>query len=177
MYYVIKPIIFNFYFHSKLKKNMSEFSEDFSTKIKDLNPESYVYEYFEEIKRHIDFRREDLKLKIDNYSNDMITEITHTQESYREIARVNQDIALKLEGSKEGLNKLIVELAILKDSEEKEVKILEVKSMASDIVNDYDELIFGNMNYKFEHTELSIESIFGRFISMNGVILKISLNN
>ena len=34
------------------------------------NSESYVYEYFEDIKRQVDIRRKDLKGKIDKYTEE-----------------------------------------------------------------------------------------------------------
>jgi hypothetical protein len=36
------------------------------------NSEGYIYDYFEEIKRQVDIRREDLKMKIDKYSDEVI---------------------------------------------------------------------------------------------------------
>lgn len=36
------------------------------------NGENYIKDYFEDIKREVDLRREDLKLKIDDYSDSII---------------------------------------------------------------------------------------------------------
>ena len=46
------------------------------------NSECYIYEYFEDIKRKVDIRREDLKLKIDKYSDEVIQSIEGTQANY-----------------------------------------------------------------------------------------------
>lgn len=143
---------------------------DFLRKIKDLNPDNYVYEYFEEIKRQVDIRREDLKLKIDVYSNELINEITQTQHTYRDIARANEDVASKLAASKEDLDKLIAELAAHECSTEGCKDSIALQ--ASDIINDFDEMLFDNTNYKFEFKNLTIESIFGSFTSKTGVILQ-----
>lgn len=146
---------------------------DFLRKIKDLNADNYVYEYFEDIKRQVDIRREDLKLKIDVYSNELISEITQTQYSYREIVQANQEIVSKLEASKVDLDRMIAELEALEVcNEEKALKMGDVKLIASDVINDYDEMLFENTNYKFEFKDLSIESIFGSFICKTGVILQ-----
>lgn len=148
---------------------------EFLRKIKDLNPDNYVYEYFEEIKRQVDIRREDLKLKIDVYSNELINEITQTQHTYRDKARANEDISSKLAASKEDLDKLIAELAVHECSTEgcKD----NIALQASDIINDYDEMLFDNTNYKFEFKNLTMESIFGSFTSKTGVILQIRHSN
>ena len=39
------------------------------------NEEMYIYNFFEDIKRQVDIRREDLKFKIDNYSDEIIKSV------------------------------------------------------------------------------------------------------
>jgi hypothetical protein len=80
------------------------------------DPENYVYEYFEDIKRQVDLRREELKLKIDEYSDEIITVICETQSSLRKSclsvtnSHVNASLTLRL---KADLNKLIKKLDTL----------------------------------------------------------------
>lgn len=50
------------------------------------DPELFVYEYFENIKRLVDLRREELKFKIDEYSDEIVVEISRTQSSYHKSA-------------------------------------------------------------------------------------------
>lgn len=41
--------------------------------------ENFIYEYFEDIKRRVDLRREDLKVKIDTYSDEIIQSVESTK--------------------------------------------------------------------------------------------------
>jgi hypothetical protein len=43
-------------------------------------PENYIFEYFEDLKRQVDLRREELKLKLDNCSDEIIQTIERTKE-------------------------------------------------------------------------------------------------
>ena len=43
-------------------------------------PENYIFEYFEDLKRQVDLRREELKLKLDNCSDEIIQSIERTKE-------------------------------------------------------------------------------------------------
>ena len=45
------------------------------------DPEYYIFEYFEELKRKVDLRREDLKLKLDNCSDEIIKSIESVKEN------------------------------------------------------------------------------------------------
>ena len=58
------------------------------------NAENYIYEYFEDVKRLVDIRREDLKFKIDTYSDQVIKSV-----------EMDQMNLIKLKGSKSTNNK------------------------------------------------------------------------
>ncbi len=47
----------------------------FNVKASGNNSEAYIYEYFEDMKREVDLRREDLIQMIHNYSDEIITSI------------------------------------------------------------------------------------------------------
>ena len=55
------------------KKNVVEIG------LLEKNAENYVYDYFEDIKRQVDIRREDLKFKIDTYSDQIIKSVEMDQ--------------------------------------------------------------------------------------------------
>jgi hypothetical protein len=55
------------------KKNVVEIG------LLEKNAENYVYDYFENIKRQVDIRREDLKFKIDTYSDQIIKSVEMDQ--------------------------------------------------------------------------------------------------
>jgi hypothetical protein len=56
----------------------------------ETNPESYIYDYFEDIKNQVDLRREDLKFKIDTYSDDIIKSIETTQTNCMKMSKENE---------------------------------------------------------------------------------------
>jgi len=71
------------------------------------NAELYIYGYFEDIKRKVDLRREDLIQRIHNYSDEIIKSIESTQcECLKMPKEVNQ-LIVEVEKSKKNLNKLI----------------------------------------------------------------------
>jgi hypothetical protein len=68
------------------------------------NSEGYIYEYFEDIKRQVDIRREDLKMKIDKYSDEVIQSIEGTQLNYITISKQVNQISTNIEQSKKDLD-------------------------------------------------------------------------
>jgi hypothetical protein len=46
------------------------------------DPESYIYDYFGEIKRQVDLRREELELKVESNVEEMILSIEITKQNY-----------------------------------------------------------------------------------------------
>ncbi len=64
--------------------------------ILEKNPENLILDYFEELKRHVDLRREELKLKLDNCSDQIIESIESAKEncikSSKETKNLNTEI-------------------------------------------------------------------------------------
>jgi hypothetical protein len=58
-------------------------AEDNVAKIEALEkePETYIYEYFEEIKRQVDLRREDIESRVDSCSGEMIRSVESSKEN------------------------------------------------------------------------------------------------
>ncbi len=55
------------------------------------NAEKYIYDYFEDIKKQVVIRRDDLKSKIDNYSNEIIKSVKLNQKNYTKLSKkINQ---------------------------------------------------------------------------------------
>lgn len=69
--------------------------------------ESFIRVYFEDKKRQVDLRREELKDSIDSYSNELIQSISDTQLSYVQLSKEANQMTLKLTQSKLDLNGLI----------------------------------------------------------------------
>lgn len=71
--------------------------------------EGYIYEYFADIKTQADLRREELKEKIDNYSDDIIKSIDNTQLYYTDVSEKIGIITENLEKSKNLLDLLMTQ--------------------------------------------------------------------
>lgn len=74
------------------------------------DPELFVYEYFENIKRQVDLRREELKFKIDEYSDEIVVEISRTQSNYQKSAPNVSPPRVDMELLKDELDQLVKKL-------------------------------------------------------------------
>ena len=70
------------------------------------NAENYSYDYFEEIKKQVDNRREDLKIKIDNYSDEIIKSVELNQKNFIKLSKEVNQITENIEKSKKELDEL-----------------------------------------------------------------------
>ena len=71
------------------------------------DPEFYIYEYFEEIKRKVDLRREDIKLKVDNCSDEMIRSIENSKEKCVRLAKEAKRLEIDIQKQKKVLDELL----------------------------------------------------------------------
>jgi hypothetical protein len=68
--------------YDKCKKAVTDANNKIQKiEILEKDPENYIFEYFEELKRQVDLRREELKLKLDNCSDDIIKSIESAKEN------------------------------------------------------------------------------------------------
>ena len=65
--------------------------------ILEKDPENYVFEYFEELKRQVDLRREELKLRLDECSDQIIESIESTKENYIKLSKESKRLSTKIE--------------------------------------------------------------------------------
>lgn len=128
--------------------------------------ETFSFEYFEDIKRQVDLRREQLKVRIDNYSDDIIKSVEHSQKSCLKLSKAVTQIAAKIENSKYELNGLIRQFDTLDIHERKyeEVKrdVNAVNKDFAKLIDELDSVLVGNKKFEFEFSDQSIEDIFGR---------------
>ena len=140
------------------------------------DPESYLYEYFEDIKRQVDIRREDLKFKIDTYSDEIIKSIDNTRVNLVKLSKKVNFMNTNLEKSERELNMLMEQFDTLKFSDK---KFEEIRSKATvlnkefcNIITEYQDSLVENKNYSFEFKELQIEDIFGCLIDYSVIFRK-----
>ena len=130
------------------------------------NAENYIYEYFEDIKRQVDIRREDLKFKIDNYSDELIKSVETNQMNLIKLSKEVNQITINIEKSKDELNKLITQFDTLEFNDKKfediKTNVAVVNQEFHKIPAEYQDSLIGKTKYTFEFMESQIEDIFGR---------------
>ena len=148
-------------------KREIEEAKDNVFKVEELEKESetYIYGYFEDIKIEIDLRREDLKRKIDDYSNEMIKSVETNQMNYIKLSKEVNQMTINVEKSKKELNELIARFDTLvfndKKFEEIKISVAVVNQEFHKILAKYQDTLIGNKKYLFHFDELSIEKFFG----------------
>ncbi len=84
-------------------------AKDYVAKIEALNkdPETYIYDYFEEIKRLVDLRREEIKLRVDSCSDEMIRSIENSKENCVRLAKEGRRLKMDINKQKKVLDELL----------------------------------------------------------------------
>ena len=130
------------------------------------NAENYIYDYFEDIKRQVDIRREDLKIKIDKYSEEIIKSVELNQKNYIKLSIEVNKITENIEKSKKDLDELISRFDTLEFNDEtfKDIKasVAAVNQEFHKMLAVYQDSLIGNKEYTFDFKESPIEDIFGR---------------
>jgi hypothetical protein len=129
------------------------------------NSEAYIVEYFEDIKRQVDLRRDSLKLKIDNISNNVIKSIEKTQAN---LINVSKEVkSPNIDKVKEELDE---QMKKINESEFNDNKFKNAKKRLF-LINEelqrtrynYNISLIGNKEHLFEFEKISMEWIFGHF--------------
>ena len=130
------------------------------------NEEMYIYNFFEDIKRQVDIRREDLKFKIDNYSDEIIKSVELNQTNCIKLSKEVNQITENIEKSRKDLSELISRFDSLKFNDKNfeniKANVEVVNQEFQKMLNEYKNFLVGNKKYTFEFKELPIEEIFGQ---------------
>ena len=131
------------------------------------DPENFIYEYFADIKLQVDLRREDLKHKIDTYSDEIIQSIENTQLNCIKLSEESKKIEIKIEKAKTELNELIDCFDTFQISDKKFEDIKESVSVLtgrfSCLIDEYKDLLLDLNKYTFGFKEVVIKDVFGSF--------------
>ncbi len=71
------------------------------------NAENFILKYFEDSKRQVDQRRENLKMKLDNCSDEIILYIGSAKDSCIKFSKESKRLSTEIEHSKQELTHLI----------------------------------------------------------------------
>ena len=105
------------------------------------DPENYLYEYFENIKRDVELRREELKEKIDTYSDEMIKQIEASRVNCIKLSKDIADITAELSKSKQEMDDLSKKF----DSFDFSMDFEDLKKNADILKDKFNEML---LNYK-----------------------------
>lgn len=147
-------------------------------KIESQDPEFFVYEYFEDVKRQVDLRRELLKNETDEHSNELIESIASKQSECMEMAKRRGPASQNFDGTvKEALKELIekVQTVTVKADEFERVnrQILELKFQCDKLLEEYHREITKE-RYTLQPTDLKIADVFGTMEKRRVVNVKVS---
>jgi hypothetical protein len=135
------------------------------------DPAYFIYEYFEEIKRQVDLRREDLKFKIDNYSDEIIQSIESSKANLTQLATTIGLLTKEIEISKNELNELIHQFGSYKlnDTNFKDMKesVTTINEVLTEILCFCRDSLLSNKKYVFNFNNSTVEDMFGSFDSLN----------
>ena len=140
----------------------------------DKDPENFIYEYFLELKRQVDLRREKLKLELDNYSDEIIQSIDSTKDNCIKLSTESKRLNTEIENSKNELTELIDDFDTFEIDNEKFEDIRQhltiLNGNLSRKFSEYKDSIIGGKEYTFEFKEIDIKSSFGSFKETEKVI-------
>jgi hypothetical protein len=128
----------------------------------DKNAELYIYGYFEEIKRKVDLRREDLIERINNYSDVIIKSIKSTQNECLKMYKEVNQLTVEVENSKKNLNKLINNFKTIEKRRGSLIVLNEDFTKVLEEYNDSKSPITW-LQQIFDFKEIDIKDLFGYF--------------
>ena len=162
--------------YEECKKKINDAKNNIE-KIENLekDPENFILKYFEELKKQVDLRRENLKLKLDNCSDEIILSIGRTMENCIKLSKESKRLSTEIEKSKEELTQLIDRFDTFEIYDEKFKEIKQSLSILNEgmtrTLDKYIDSMIGGREYKFDFQEIHIENLFGCFTEVQKVIL------
>ena len=118
------------------------------------NSENYIYEYFSNVKRQIDLRREKLKAEIDEYSDGLIRSVESAQDEFIKLSKKENELSRNIEAYKKQLDEI-----------EKQIYGLDVLNKnLKQTINNYNDYLIGSSTYEFLFRDQLCSEIFGSLI-------------
>ena len=131
-------------------------AKNLATKIDSVrnNAETYVDEYFQNVIKDVELRREQLKAKIDDYSDELIKSLKTTQLNCIKLSKEINDMKNKIEKSKAVLDEF------MKEKSKNRGEFLSFKLEFDCDLEDY-KLPLNNNKLSLSFNEIPIQEIFG----------------
>jgi len=179
---------------NKINLNLSQF-KDYHKLLQDLNknlneietiqkdPDNYIYEYFAELTRQVDLRREIMIRDINEYSDKLIQKIEKLRKecmaNSKEATQITQDLSTiraKLNELNSMFNSLEIDDKKLEEIMSKK-KSNELKDLMEPVWKQCKYDLQGKKNYKFITEKIKLEFIFGTFscFDIDNNIMKVNI--
>lgn len=161
--------------YENCKKNVNEAKSIFEKIERTQFDSSYfLFKYFQNLKSQVESRRNELKEKIDDVSDEIIDLISVTQNTLTQLATESNEISRKIEASKVELNRLVGKLNSYELSDiqcnEIERNAIDLKPRFNELLEEFEGSLTGNNRYEFKKEDIEIKEIFGKFLRIPLVI-------
>ncbi len=137
------------------------------------DPEKFIYEYFAEITRQVDLRRETLIEEIHQYSSGLIQKIAHLKEDYMAKSK-------KFTSDTKNLDEVRCKISNLNVSLEsdgiKQERSKEINELMQPLLAQYKLESEGKKLYKLETSEVKLEALFGSLTTLDSEIKKVKVS-
>ena len=161
--------------YEKCKKEINDVKNNLQkVEAFERDSENVIFEYFEELKRCVDLRREGLKLELDNCSDGIMQSIESAKDNCVKLSKESPRLGTESEESNKKLAELIDRFDIFEFNDRKFDEIMQSLTVLNrDLIrilsqNKYS--ILGGKDYTFEFQEIDITGLFGCFKEVEKVI-------
>lgn len=131
------------------------------------NSDIYVHEFFENIKRNVDLRREDLKVKFDNHSEQVIRSISDSQLGHVGKSEAVEHMLENIARSKVQLDECMEQFDTFvideKNAELIRCRVNILNTNLRSIIDEYNRLLVDGAGYSFEFEAIAVPEVFGTF--------------
>ncbi len=131
----------------------------------------YLFKYFQKLKTDVELRRKELKEKIDQFADEIIQDISKTQQAYMKLSNDGiSQVGNKLEAIKIELNRIVQCLSCFEINyevcKEHEDKMTILRPRVDDLVKEFEVSLTGNNRYEFKKTSETdqLKELFGSFV-------------
>lgn len=141
------------------------------------DPNFFISNYFYELRNQVDLRRENLKLEIDQFSDQVIKDLDFYEQECKKIAKFQLDIQKELEILKSSFEEFKdFDSFDMNDKKMKEtvINVLKFKPLLSKEVNRLKKKILDNKSFKLKQGGLRIRDYFGHLDVKKQVIANIT---